>query len=93
MVDVAKQLSASVDALGAATESFRSLLKQDRYSYVALRFTNMLIQARAFAHLENFLSAAPCRLEEDFLCGLYAQLEEAWACASATDQGEIATPH
>ena len=38
----------------------------------------MLIEAKAFQLLEIFIPQQPCREEKPFICGLYAQLEQAW---------------
>jgi HEAT repeat protein len=73
MVDVVRELSSGFSDL----RKIRGISKQKSW-YIALRFTDMLIQSNAFNHLDKFLEKVPCRNEEDFLCGLYAQLELSW---------------
>ncbi|KAH0555759.1 hypothetical protein GP486_006296 [Trichoglossum hirsutum] len=46
--------------------------------YFALRYTDMLIQAKAVDKLKELIPDIPCRKKKKFLCGLYAQLEQAW---------------
>jgi hypothetical protein len=47
--------------------------------YIALRFTDMLIQSKAFESLDDLFNKLPCKKDEDFLCGFYAQLELSWS--------------
>ncbi|KAL8346291.1 hypothetical protein RB598_000276 [Gaeumannomyces tritici] len=77
MIDVVNALSGPVNSFGGATEAVKLRQKQQSW-YVALRFTDMLLGARAFSYLKEFVGGVPCRLEKEFLCGLYAQLERAW---------------
>ncbi|KAH7120447.1 hypothetical protein B0J13DRAFT_612794 [Dactylonectria estremocensis] len=88
MVDVVKALSGLVDSLGGAVEGMSFLQKQKSW-YVALRFTDMLIQAKAFNSLEHFLREVPCRQEKEFLCGIFAQLEQAWETRDPSAEGQI----
>jgi len=74
MVDVVKDLSGLISSLEGAAEAVKLRQKQKSW-YVALRFTEMLLSARAFGHLNEFVAKVPCRSEKEFLCGLYAQLE------------------
>ncbi|PLB52218.1 hypothetical protein P170DRAFT_402202 [Aspergillus steynii IBT 23096] len=43
----------------------------------ALRVTEILIQNESFGELEDYINNAECRTKKEFLCGLYAQLEQA----------------
>ncbi|KAK3307826.1 armadillo-type protein [Chaetomium strumarium] len=88
MVDVVKALSGLVDTFGGAAEGVKLLQKQKSW-YVALRFTDMLIQARAFNYLEEFVGNVPCHQEKEFLCGLYAQLERAWEVGDSSAKQQI----
>ncbi|KAF9770479.1 hypothetical protein IL306_011985 [Fusarium sp. DS 682] len=88
MVDVVSALSGLVDSLGGAAEGVSFLQKQKSW-YVALRFTNMLIQAKAFNSLKEFLLKVPCRQEKEFLCGIFAQLEQSWETADSLVKEQI----
>lgn len=50
----------------------------------------MLIDAEAFQMLDNFVQQVPCHEEEQFLCGLYAQLEQAWVTGGPSIKGRVA---
>ncbi|GAB1315795.1 Armadillo-type protein [Madurella fahalii] len=86
MVDVANAVSGLVNSLGGAAEAVKLRQKQKSW-YVALRFTDMLLEAKAFSHLEKFIKTVPCRSEKEFLCGLYAQLELAWKTEDRETEG------
>ncbi|KZF19150.1 ARM repeat-containing protein [Xylona heveae TC161] len=58
-------------------EGMKSLSKKKGW-YVALRYTDMLLKAQAFQMLQSFLKESPYYENEQFLCGLYSQLEQAW---------------
>ncbi|EXK77341.1 hypothetical protein FOQG_17945 [Fusarium oxysporum f. sp. raphani 54005] len=88
MVDVVRVLSGLVDNLGGVVEGVKLLQKQKSW-YVALRFTDMLIQAKAFNSLEDFFLKVPCRQEKEFLCGISAQLECAWRIGDPFVKGQI----
>ncbi|KAL8310386.1 hypothetical protein RB597_010302 [Gaeumannomyces tritici] len=88
MIDVVKALSGLVNSLGGATEAVKLRQKQKSW-YVALRFTEMLLSARAFSHLEDFVGKVPCRGEKEFLCGLYAQFERAWVAEDLEPKQQI----
>ncbi|EXK26024.1 hypothetical protein FOMG_17385 [Fusarium oxysporum f. sp. melonis 26406] len=88
MVDVIRALSGMVDNWGGMIEGVKILQKQKSW-YVALRFTDMLIQAKAFNFLEDLLLKVPCRQEKEFLCGIFAQLEQAWAIGDASAKNQI----
>ncbi|KAK4040266.1 armadillo-type protein [Parachaetomium inaequale] len=88
MVDVVKALSGLADTFRGAAEGVKLLQKQKSW-YVALRFTDMLIQARAFNYLEEFVGNVPCHHEKEFLCGLYAQLERAWEAGDSSAKQQI----
>ncbi|KAH8881364.1 ARM repeat-containing protein [Thozetella sp. PMI_491] len=78
MVQVVQALSGLVSSLKVANEEL-SLLHPQKAWYVALRFTDMLIAARAFKDLERLVGLLPCAHDKEFLCGMYTQLESAWA--------------
>lgn len=61
----------------AFTEVVRSGAKRNTW-YLALRYTSMLIEAKAFKNLTDLLGKKPCDNQEAFFCGLYAQLERSW---------------
>ena len=88
MVDVVKALSGLVDSVGGAAEGVKLRQKQKSW-YVALRFTDMLLGARAFNYLEEFVGKVPCRHEKEFLCGLYAQLERAWEAGDSLAKQQV----
>ncbi|KLU87432.1 hypothetical protein MAPG_06432 [Magnaporthiopsis poae ATCC 64411] len=88
MVDVVNTLSGFVGSLGGAAEAAKFRQKQKGW-YVALRFTDMLLSARAFSSLEHIVRAVPCRSEKEFLCGLYAQLERAWVAENPETKQRI----
>ncbi|KPM36932.1 hypothetical protein AK830_g9636 [Neonectria ditissima] len=88
MVEVVRALSGLASSLETTTEGVRYLQKQKSW-YVALRFTDMFIQAKAFDCLKDFLSKVPCRQEKEFLCGVFAQLENAWKSKETSVQGQI----
>ncbi|PIG80773.1 hypothetical protein AARAC_010658 [Aspergillus arachidicola] len=58
------------------TEAMRSA--RGKNLYLALRYTGMLIEARAFQMLKALLKDKLCDDQETFLCGVYAQLEQLW---------------
>jgi HEAT repeat protein len=80
MIDVVNELSSMADNLGGIVGS----LQKQKSWYRALRFTNMLIEAKAFEDLEQFIEEVPCSQEEEFLCGMYAQLEQAWKAKNSS---------
>lgn len=88
MVDVVEAISVAMSNLDAVKETVGKQRKRKIW-YVALRYSDMLIQNRAFASLEFFLDNVPCRHDIDFLCGISAQLEQVWvqAAAAATHTG------
>jgi len=88
MVDVVNALSSLANSFGGAAEGFKLRQKQKRW-YVALRFTDMLLGAGAIKYLEEFVGKVPCQDEKDFLCGLYAQLEQAWETGDASIRQDI----
>lgn len=63
-------------------------LRRTKGWYVALRYSDLLIQARSFSGLEVFIKQSPCRREVDFLCGIYAQLEHAWDVFTSGGHGD-----
>lgn len=84
MVEVVQSISDNVEHTRGITEAVNKQRKSKRW-YVALRYTDMLIEARAFAGLKQFIQDVPCRQGIDFLCGLCAQLEHAWEAAANSD--------
>jgi len=70
-VEAAKDLYTLYNDLGDA-------VPREKHWYAALRCTEFLLQANAFDHLKAFVEKVPCRQEKDFLCNMYAQLEQAW---------------
>ncbi|KAL1906650.1 hypothetical protein Sste5344_007661 [Sporothrix stenoceras] len=80
MVDVVKQISEAVNALSGVAQDVK-LQHGPKNWYIALRFADLLIQAREFPKLVEFIRDVPCRLDFDFLRGLYARLERAWVTA------------
>ncbi|KAF4636626.1 hypothetical protein G7Y89_g1439 [Cudoniella acicularis] len=57
--------------------------------YAALRCADFLIDTKAFHHLEALVLKIPRNQEKEFLCGLYAHLEQAWVVGDAFARGEI----
>ncbi|KAH6997421.1 armadillo-type protein [Ilyonectria destructans] len=88
IVDVVRALSGLANSLGDTADGVRFLQNQKSW-YVALRFTDMLIQAKAFKSLEDFLPKVPCSKEREFLCGIFAQLEQAWETGDPSVKGQI----
>lgn len=77
IVDTGKELLyLSRGGHDAFTEAIRSARRKN--SYIALRYTEMLIEARAFRMLKALLGDNLCDDQETFLCGVYAQLEQLW---------------
>ncbi|KAF5697144.1 ARM repeat-containing protein [Fusarium mundagurra] len=72
IVDVIRALSGMVDNLGGVIEGVKILQKQKSW-YVGLRFTDMLIQAKAFNLLEDLL----------------LKLEQAWTTGDASVKKQI----
>lgn len=58
----------------------KNLLRQKGW-YVALRYTDMLLQSKALKMMKWFIPQVHCRDQEYFLCGLCAQLQLAWEVA------------
>lgn len=77
IVNVIQSLSGLYGSTSSAGKGIKTLKKQKSW-YVALRFTNMMIRSNARSQLEMLLPLVPCVEEKEFLCGLCAQLEEAW---------------
>ncbi|KAJ9613093.1 hypothetical protein H2200_003034 [Cladophialophora chaetospira] len=75
MVEAVKNVSDAYNDLGSA---FRDGPTRKRRWYLALRYTDLLINAEAFVNLKDFVDRVPCSQQKEFLCGLYAQLEQAW---------------
>ncbi|PYI01508.1 hypothetical protein BO78DRAFT_435822 [Aspergillus sclerotiicarbonarius CBS 121057] len=76
--DTANQLyNLSKDGKDALLEGMDYVSKTQGW-YAALRYTDMLIKARAFNMLNSLLGQSLCVEEEPFFCGFYAQLEQAW---------------
>ena len=67
----------SKDGKDALLEGMNSVSKTQGW-YATLRYTDMLIKARAFSMLNSLLCQSLCVEEDPFFCGLYAQLEQAW---------------
>lgn len=88
MIDVVRALHGLANSLGATADGVRFLQNQKSW-YVALRFTDMLIQAKAFKSLEEFLSKVPCSKEGEFLCGIFTQLQEAWETGDPSVKEQI----
>ncbi|KAJ6024149.1 hypothetical protein N7540_004946 [Penicillium herquei] len=55
-----------------------SILFQQKDWYGALRYTDLLITAKAFKMLESFLQHNPSKAADQFWCGIFAQLERSW---------------
>ncbi|KAH6971507.1 hypothetical protein BKA56DRAFT_677610 [Ilyonectria sp. MPI-CAGE-AT-0026] len=88
MIDVVRAVSGLANSLGDTADGVRFVQNQKSW-YVALRFTDMLIQAKAFKSLEDFLSKVSCSKEKEFLCGIFAQLEQAWETGDPSFKGQI----
>ena len=86
MAEVVKAGSGIAGSLGGPGVK---LPQKQKSWYAALRFADMLIQAKAFAYLEQFLLRVPCLQEKEFLCGIYARLEQAWAAGDLPAQDQI----
>ncbi|CAK7229678.1 hypothetical protein SBRCBS47491_007332 [Sporothrix bragantina] len=83
MVDVVEQISEAVKAIRGVAQDVK-LQRRPKKWYIALRFADILIQAREFPKVVEFIRDVPCRLDFDFLRGLYARLERAWVTAGGT---------
>ncbi|KAL1895477.1 hypothetical protein Sste5346_005285 [Sporothrix stenoceras] len=83
MVDVVESISVAVGNLNAVKDVVSKQRKCKSW-YVALRYSDMLIQNKAFASLKCFLDKVTCRHDIDFLCGISAQLEQVWLQTAAT---------
>ncbi|THC91705.1 hypothetical protein EYZ11_008830 [Aspergillus tanneri] len=57
--------------------------------YMALRYTRMLIDAKDFQMLQDFIQQRRCGDEEPFWCGLYAQLEQTWVTGDEAIRGQV----
>lgn len=82
MVDVVESISVAVGNLKDAKE-VASRHRKSKSWYVALRYSDMLVQNRAFESLKCFLDKVPCRHDINFLCGISAQLEQVWLQTAA----------
>ncbi|CAK7213437.1 hypothetical protein SEUCBS140593_001853 [Sporothrix eucalyptigena] len=82
MVEVVESISVVVGNIDAVKDAVSKQRKRKSW-YVALRYSDMLIQNRAFESLKCFLDTVPCRQDIDFLCGISAQLEQVWVQAAA----------
>ena len=88
MPTLVKSIIDLINGLGVVADGMKFLPKQKDW-YFALRYTDMLIQAGAFSKLEEFILHVPCREEKEFLCGLYAELEQAWETGSSFLKGQV----
>jgi hypothetical protein len=78
--DLPDLIKSTVNAANALYTTYKDLgnaLPSQKSWYAALRCTDFLLQANAFDHLKAFVQKVPCRQEKDFLCSMYAQLEQA----------------
>jgi len=64
-------------------------LSKNKWWYVALRYTGLLIEAQAFRMLQHSIEKQPYYKEEYFWCGLYAQLENAWEIGDPTVKTQV----
>ncbi|KAH0565556.1 hypothetical protein GP486_001052 [Trichoglossum hirsutum] len=74
--------------VGITAKGTKPLPKQKDW-YIALRYTDMLIQAGAFQKLEEFIQKVPCHQGEKFLCGVYSQFEQAWEAGDSSTKARI----
>src|SRR5579862_6781590 len=63
-------------------------LRQKRW-YKALQCTEFLLQGNAFDHLKAFVEKVPCCQKKDFLCSMFAQLEQAWEAGKPSTTKKI----
>ncbi|KAJ9263329.1 hypothetical protein DTO195F2_2985 [Paecilomyces variotii] len=75
-------------SLQSLVDGMISLCQQKRW-YTALRYTELLIEIEEFEVLTVFIERSPCREDESFFCGLFAQLELAWMTGDGSDQKQI----
>ncbi|KAJ9214243.1 hypothetical protein DTO166G4_4088 [Paecilomyces variotii] len=75
-------------SLQSLVDGMISLCQQKRW-YTALRYTELLIEIEEFDVLTVFIERSPCREDESFFCGLFAQLELAWMTGDGSDQKQI----
>jgi hypothetical protein len=73
---VMDEISKASDGISTVMQAL-NVSRRKRW-YLALRYTDLLVRSKAFEDLETLLGVLRCRYEEEFLCGLCAQLEEAW---------------
>ncbi|KAH2345388.1 hypothetical protein KXW91_006727, partial [Aspergillus fumigatus] len=88
VIDVATDVYNVYNGIGMMAKGMKPLPKQKNW-YVALRYTDMLIQAKAFRKLEEFIRGVPCCQGKEFLCGLYAQLEQAWKAGDSSMKAQV----
>jgi hypothetical protein len=88
LVETTQELSNASQDMKSVLGAMKRLSKQ-RGWYVALRYTDMLIGAKAFKALKDFIQLKPCHEEEPFLCGLYAQLEQAWVTGDPSVKDKV----
>ncbi|OKL55213.1 hypothetical protein UA08_09516 [Talaromyces atroroseus] len=86
--DIASDLYSIYDGVGSMAMGMKRVPKPKNW-YVALRYTDMLIRSAAWQKLEEFTRGVPCRREEAFLCGLYAQLEQAWVTGDSSVRDRV----
>ncbi|EED11927.1 hypothetical protein TSTA_111040 [Talaromyces stipitatus ATCC 10500] len=88
VVDVASDFYNIYDGVGSMAKGMKRVPKQKSW-YVSLRYTDMLIRSAAWQKLEEFIREVPCGREETFLCGLYAQLEQAWIAGDSSIRDRV----
>jgi len=88
LVDATRDIYTASQDIRNMFENIGNLSKGKEW-YMALRYTKLLIEARAFRILQDFIEQQPYNYEKQFWCGLYAQLEHAWEIGDSTAKGQV----
>ncbi|KAJ3495867.1 hypothetical protein NLG97_g3076 [Lecanicillium saksenae] len=92
LIETVQKLSEATDSFGDAGAALKNVRRPAPW-YFALKYTSMLLRENSPTILENFLHKAPWCQEDNFLCGLCAQLDRLGATKTIKMDGAIATDH
>ncbi|CAF9931538.1 MAG: hypothetical protein GOMPHAMPRED_005935 [Gomphillus americanus] len=67
-------------------DAFTEIWSKAKSWYYALRYTDLLLRCHAWDQFRHLLTAVPCRDQEEFLCGVFSQLEMAWVVADRAEE-------
>ena len=62
-------------------DAILSLYSRQKSWYQALRYCDLFLRCKAWKLYRQVLEMIPCRNEKNFVCGVYAQIEDAWTAA------------